>query len=269
MGATVLVRARPIQSRGKVSRSINRYQSDVHRTSCWCLSCIGIGMSNLCSAIVQQVVPEWEEWELFRSQLTQISVHFQLFRVLLKLSFVKEVKNEVGNRPSFRPLGMLQSNIRHTRPYLSQKSPLGPGTMAEIIGAGAPHSAQKNQHIFSCFFQGSLTSLKKASPQGGCGNVFGVALFSDSRQPFVMLDTAGAKWQEWIQSEAFMASMSCISGSPDRSAIWKQSVVVHASIISHVHLIGVILWLVSRSKPLRHGLHERPFVAQPSKERWQ
>ena len=85
-------------------------------------------MSNLCSAIVQQVVPEWEEWELFRSQLTQISVHFQLFRVLLKLSFVNEVKNEVGNRASFKPLGMLQSNIYQAYQAISlTKITLGSG----------------------------------------------------------------------------------------------------------------------------------------------
>ena len=49
---------------------------------------------------------------------------------------------------------MLQSSVRyHIRPYLSQESPLG--TMAEIVGAGAPRSAQK------IFFQGSLTLLEK------------------------------------------------------------------------------------------------------------
>ena len=49
---------------------------------------------------------------------------------------------------------MLQSSVRHhIRPYLSQKSPLG--TMAEIVGAGVPRSAQK------IVFQGSLTLLEK------------------------------------------------------------------------------------------------------------
>lgn len=49
---------------------------------------------------------------------------------------------------------MLQSSVRHhIRPYLSQESPLG--TMAEIVGAGAPCSAQK------IFFQGSLILLEK------------------------------------------------------------------------------------------------------------